>query len=92
MAELIRVKCTGGDLVITDREIAIELKRPFGGGLIRRDSIIRAAITGQNAKTHVTNGFVDFTFSGAGKQLVAKLIKPADAQRVQAILDETPPA
>lgn len=88
MAELIRVKCTGGELVITEKEIAVELKKLLGGGLLKRESIARSQIVGNDEKVHATNGFVDFTFRGANKTLVAKLVKPADAERVRAVLAE----
>jgi hypothetical protein len=88
MAELVRVKCTGGDLIVTEKEITIELKKLFSNTILKRQSIARAAITGKDEKTHATNGFVDFTFRGAGTELVAKLVKPAEAQRVRAALAE----
>ncbi len=91
MAELIRVKCTGGVLIITDTQIIIQLEKPkwLGGGLIKQDTLARSLITGTHTKVHATNGFMDFTFTGAGKELAAKLVRPADAARVQAVLAET---
>ena len=90
MAELLRVKCTGGLLIVTEREVIIQLEKPkwLGGGLIKQDTLARSLITGTHTKVHSMNGFVDFTFTGAGKELAAKLVKPADAERVLAVLAE----
>jgi len=90
MAELLRVKCTGGLLIITDTTLIIELRKPkwLGGGLLNKQELFRAQITGTDTHVHTTNGFVDFTFTSAGKELHANLVRPKDAAKVQEVLAE----
>jgi hypothetical protein len=91
MAELIKTRCTGGWLVITEDAIIVELTS--FGKTIKSETMLRTAFVDLDTKGVMVNVFskkpstMNFVFRGqGGKAIKANLVKGEDAQKVIEIL------
>jgi hypothetical protein len=88
--ELVRTRYTDGWLVLTDTAIRVERKGFLGAGG-KLDVLPRVALRGATMENKIASiaghgGATTLTFTGMGKQIVAKMVKPADAQRIMQLL------
>lgn len=88
MAELIRTRCTQGNLIITDEYIRVELS----GLMPKQQTLYRSSLTGVDSQMKVTSVFgmgggVNLTFHGVGaERLEAHLVKPKVAAEIVGLL------
>jgi hypothetical protein len=88
---LLRTRCREGHLIITENAVTIE-RKGFAGMGGYRESVARATITevqrvqGMPALFGMGGGSKLTITTASGKQLVAHLVPPADAERALVIL------
>jgi len=86
MSELFRARCTGGNLIITETTISVEL------GQIKSESMLRSSLSSVDSKLAVPSlfglgGGTNLTFIGrGGERLHANLVKPKVAQEIVRLL------